>query len=140
MEPNHLWDISSEDFTPEEELLNTVIAVIRLFDRLGNRENLARARMRYLVNEMGWEKFQNLVLKERAIMKMVLSLVVQLEVDKTPEVLRKISISSEMPSVPQGYSRWVKSNTVKQKQPGFSSVFLTLESGDVTSNQLRVYC
>lgn len=93
--------------------------------------------MRYLVNEMGWEKFQNLVLKERAIMKMVLSLVVQLEVDKTPEVLRKISISSEMPSVPQGYSRWVKSNTVKQKQPGFSSVFLTLESGDVTSNQLR---
>ena len=28
-----------EDFTPEEELLNTVIAVIRLFDRLGNREN-----------------------------------------------------------------------------------------------------
>jgi sulfite reductase (ferredoxin) len=126
-----------ETFTPEEELLNTVISVIRIFDRLGNRDNMARARMRYLVNEMGWEKFQNLVLKERAIMKMILSLVVKLEVDKTPDVLRKISISSEMPSVPQGYSRWVKSNTVKQKQPGFSSVFLTLESGDVTSNQLR---
>lgn len=126
-----------ETFTPEEELLNTVISVIRIFDRLGNRDNMARARMRYLVNEMGWEKFQNLVLKERAIMKMILSLVVKLEVDKTPDVLRKISISSEMPSVPQGYSRWLKSNSVKQKQPGFSSVFLTLESGDVTSNQLR---
>jgi sulfite reductase (ferredoxin) len=60
-----------------------------------------------------------------------------LEVDKTPEALRKISISSELPSTPQGFSRWLKSNTVKQKQPGFSVVFLTLESGDVTANQLR---
>jgi sulfite reductase (ferredoxin) len=126
-----------EDFTPEEELLYTVISVIRIFDRLGNRENMARARMRYLVNEMGWEKFQNLVLKERAMVKMIQSVLLKLDVDKVPDVLRKISISSEMPSVPQGYSRWVKSNTVKQKQPGFSSAFLTLESGDVTSNQLR---
>ncbi len=126
-----------EPFTSEEELLYTIVSVIRIFDRLGNRENMARARMRYLVNEMGWEKFQNLVLKERAMVKMLLSVVVKLEVDKTSEVLRKISISSEMPSVPQGYARWVKSNTVKQKQPGFSAVFLTLESGDVTSNQLR---
>jgi sulfite reductase (ferredoxin) len=126
-----------EDFTSEEELLYTVIATVRIFDRLGNRENMARARMRYLVNEMGWEKFQNLVLKERLMVKMVMSVLVKLDIDKTPNVLRKISISSEMPSIPQGYARWVKSNTVKQKQPGFNSVFLTLESGDVTSNQLR---
>ena len=126
-----------EEFTPEEELLYTITSVIRIFDRLGNRENMARARMRYLVNEMGWDKFQNLVLKERAMIKMVLSVMIKLEVDNNPEVSRKISINSEMPSIPQGYSRWAKSNTVKQRQSGFSSVFLTLESGDVTSNQLR---
>ncbi|MDE1811435.1 MAG: nitrite/sulfite reductase [Thaumarchaeota archaeon] len=126
-----------EQFTSEDQLLYTIVAVIRIFDRLGNRDNMARARMRYLVNEMGWEKFQNLVLKERAMIKMLLSVLVKLEVDKTEEPMRKISINSEMPSVPQGYSRWVKSNTFKQKQPGFSCVFLTLESGDVTSTQLR---
>ncbi len=126
-----------EQFTSEDELLYTIVSVIRIFDRLGNRENMARARMRYLVNEMGWEKFQNLVLKERAMIKMLLSVIIKLEVDKTAEAMRKISISSEIPSVPQGYARWVKSNTFKQKQPGFSCVFLTLESGDVTSNQLR---
>ena len=43
------------------------MAVVRIFDRIGDRKNMARNRMRYLVNEMGWEKFQNLVLKERAI-------------------------------------------------------------------------
>src|SRR5919112_963378 len=58
-----------EDFTPEDRLLATCMATIRLFDRHGNRENMARNRMRYLVHEMGWEKFQKMVLKERSIVE-----------------------------------------------------------------------
>ena len=49
------------------------MATIRLFDRLGNRDNMARNRMRYLVNEIGWEKFQKMVLKERTIVEMTIS-------------------------------------------------------------------
>ncbi|HJT09862.1 MAG TPA: nitrite/sulfite reductase [Candidatus Nitrosotalea sp.] len=126
-----------EPFTPESDLLYTVIAVIRIYDRMGNRENMARNRMRYLVNELGWEKFQGLILKERAMVKLVQSVVVKLDLDKTPEVLRKVSISSEMPSSPLGLSRWLKTNTMKQKQNGYSSAFVTLESGDITASQLR---
>ena len=126
-----------EEFTPEEDLVYTTIAVLRIFDRMGNRENMARNRMRYLVNEMGWEKFQTLVLKERAIVRATQSVIVKLEIDKVPEALNKITISSEIPSLPSGFARWAKSNTVKQKQNGYSTVFLTLESGDVTANQLR---
>ena len=126
-----------EEFTPEEDLVYTTIAVLRIFDRMGNRENMARNRMRYLVNEMGWEKFQTLVLKERAIVRATQSVIVKLEIDKVPEALNKITISSETPSLPSGFARWAKSNTVKQKQNGYSTVFLTLESGDVTANQLR---
>jgi sulfite reductase (ferredoxin) len=62
-----------EDFTPEEKLLATCMATIRLFDRHGNRENMARNRMRYLVHEMGWEKFQRMALKERSIVEMTTS-------------------------------------------------------------------
>ncbi len=58
-----------EEFTPEDRLLATCMATIRLFDRHGNRENMARNRMRYLVHEMGWEKFQKMVLKERSIVE-----------------------------------------------------------------------
>ena len=126
-----------EDSTQEDDLLYTVISVLRIFDRLGNRENMARNRMRYLVNEMGWEKFQNLILKERAIVKATQSVIVKLEIDKTPDSLQKIIISSETPSVPDGFARWNKGNTEKQKQDGYSAVFLTLESGDITANQLR---
>ena len=128
-----------EEFTPEEDLLYTSIAVMRIFDRLGDRKNLARNRMRYLVNDMGWEKFQNLVFKERAIVRATQSVVTQLDVDTTPdEIKRPIRITDESGnSIPDGYARWLKTNTVKQKQSDYRSVFITLEAGDITSNQLN---
>jgi sulfite reductase (ferredoxin) len=128
-----------EDFTPEDDLLYTSIAVMRIFDRLGDRKNLARNRMRYLVNDMGWEKFQNLVLKERAIVRATQSVVTRLKVDTTPDqIKRPLKITDESGnSTPDGYARWLKTNTVKQKQPEYHSVFITLEAGDITSNQLN---
>jgi sulfite reductase (ferredoxin) len=128
-----------EEFTPEEDLLYTSIAVLRIFDRMGERKNMARNRMRYLVNDLGWEKFQNLVLKERAIVRATQSVIVKLHVDQTPEEIKKpIRISeSSGSSAPDGYSRWYKTNTFKQKQDGYHSVFIALEAGDITANQLR---
>ncbi len=128
-----------EEFTPEEDLLYTSIAVLRIFDRMGDRKNMARNRMRYLVNEMGWEKFQNLVLKERAVVRATQSVIVKLDVDPIPEEIKKpIRISeSGGNSVPDGYARWYKTNTFNQKQDGYQSVFITLEAGDITANQLR---
>ncbi|MFB5598294.1 MAG: nitrite/sulfite reductase, partial [Nitrosopumilaceae archaeon] len=128
-----------EEFTPEEDLLYTSIAVLRIFDRMGERKNMARNRMRYLVNELGWEKFQNLVLKERAIVRATQSVIVKLDVDETPEEIKKpIRISeSSGSSNPDGFSRWYKTNTFKQKQKGYHSVFIALEAGDITANQLR---
>ena len=127
-----------EVFTPEEDLVYTSMAVLRIFDRLGDRKNMARNRMRYLVNDMGWEKFQNLVLKERAIVRATQSVITQLEVDHTPnEIKRPLRISDESGgSIPDGYARWLKTNTVKQKQSGYRSAFITLEAGDITTNQL----
>ena len=127
-----------EDFTPEEDLLYTSIAVIQIFDRLGDRKNMARNRMRYLVNEMGWEKFRNLILKQRTIVRATQSVIVRLNISQKPnEIKRPISVSSENGSVPDGYARWLKTTTYKQKQDGYRSVFITLESGDITANQLR---
>jgi len=127
-----------EDFTPEEDLLYTSIAVLQIFDRMGNRKNMARNRMRYLVDEMGWDKFQNLVQKQRTIVRATQSVIVRLNINQKPnEIKRPISVSSESSSIPDGYARWLKSTTYKQKQEGYRAVFITLESGDITANQLR---
>lgn len=138
-----------EEFTPEEKILATCMAVIRLFDRNGNRENMARNRMRYLVNEMGWEKFQRLVLKERSIVMMTTSHSTENMFDPTsqedqllPKEDRKgIKLrmySQRNPSNASAYGRWVHSNVISQKQAGYYVVFVTLGAGDITANQLRV--
>ena len=133
-----------EDFTPEDDLLYASIAVMRIFDRLGDRKNLARNRMRYLVNDMGWEKFQNLVLKERAVVRATQSVVTRLDINNNDDdgapatIKRLIRVSEEDGSSapPDGYARWAKTNTVRQAQPEYYSVFLTLEAGDITASQL----
>lgn len=129
-----------EDFTPEEDLLYTSIAVLRIFDRLGDRKNMARNRMRYLVDQMGWEQFQNLVLKERAIVRATQSVVITLDVDAPQKPAAPLRVTGfDTKSIPDGFSRWRKNNTFKQKQEGYYSVSLTLEAGDITANQLRAF-
>src|SRR5688500_1702582 len=139
-----------EEFTPEEKLLPTCMAVVRLFDRNGNRENMARNRMRYLVNEMGWEKFQKMVLKERSIVMMTTALSTEsmfnLSAEEEDQYLPKENRNGTKlrmfrepnSSNTNAYDRWVHSNVIAQKQAGYYTVFVTLGAGDVTANQLRV--
>jgi len=128
-----------EEFTPEEDLLHTSLAVLRIFDRLGDRKNLARNRMRYLVNEMGWEAFRSLVLKERAIMRATQSVTASLDVDTEPDaVVPRVCVAEERAqAAPDGYARWLRTCTFAQKQEGYRSVFVALEAGDITASQLR---
>ncbi len=128
-----------EDFTPQEDLLYTSIAVVRLFDRMGDRKNLARNRMRYLVADMGWDNFRNLVLKERAIVRATQSVITKLDVDLVEnEIKRPIRISDQSGgAVPDGYARWLNTNTFKQKQNSYNTIFVGLEAGDITATQLH---
>ena len=140
-----------EEFTPEEQVLSTCMATIRLFDRLGNRDNMARNRMRYLVNEMGWEKFQKMVLKERAIVEATISeftknlYQVHFNNDSYVPIKKPLTKFNKLPVIEtnnisdtgNGYDRWFQTNVISQKQEGYSTVFITLGAGDITANQLR---
>jgi len=144
-----------EDFTPEDRVLATCMATIRLFDRHGNRQNMARNRMRYLVHETGWEKFQKMVLQERSIVEMTTShSTAQLydvkSHEDTRQLVPKASASRRrmMTKLPMmnlkvtkdssGFDRWLHTNAVPQKQEGYSTAFITLGAGDITASQLRV--
>jgi sulfite reductase (ferredoxin) len=139
-----------EDFTPEDKLLPTCMATIRLFDRHGNRENMARNRMRYLVHEMGWEKFQKMALKERSIVEMttadstakLFDVKGEEELRQLPKALNSMiklpMLNEHITLESTAYERWLHTNVVPQKQAGYFTVFVTLEAGDITANQLRV--
>lgn len=138
-----------EDFTPEDRLLATCMATVRLFDRHGNRENMARNRMRYLVHEIGWEKFQKMVLKERATVEMTTSYStaklfdVKAEEDtrplpKAPRMAKLPMLNEHVTQDSPAFERWLHTNVIPQKQEGYFTVFITLGAGDITASQLRV--
>ncbi|MFL6490536.1 MAG: nitrite/sulfite reductase [Nitrososphaera sp.] len=140
-----------EDFTSEDRVLATCMATIRLFDRHGNRQNMARNRMRYLVHEIGWEKFQKMVLQERSIVEMTTShSTAQLYDVKSHEDTRQLlpnapRIRTKLPMLnpkvtkdSSGFDRWLHTNAVPQKQEGYFTAFITLGAGDITASQLRI--
>ena len=54
-----------DEFVPVEEILPLTQAVARVFGRLGEKKNRNRARIKFLVQDLGIEKFKELVLEER---------------------------------------------------------------------------
>jgi sulfite reductase (ferredoxin) len=140
-----------EDFTSEDRVLATCMATIRLFDRHGNRQNMARNRMRYLVHETGWEKFQKMVLQERSIVEMTTSHSTAQLYDvkshedtrqllpKAPRIMTKLPmLNSKVTKDSPGFDRWLHTNAVPQKQEGYFTAFITLGAGDITASQLRM--
>ena len=137
-----------EEFTDENKLLPTCMAVVRLFDRQGNRENMARNRMRYMVHEMGWDKFQKMVIKERTAVEMTTSYktsttfsIDEFETNEislsTSKPNRKLHLFKEVDKLSPSYERWIQTNVITQRQDAYYVVFVTLGAGDITSNQLR---
>src|SRR5574342_572314 len=54
-----------DPFLPEEELLPIAQAISRVFARLGEKRNRARARLKFLIAHLGMDEFRKLVLEER---------------------------------------------------------------------------
>jgi sulfite reductase beta subunit-like hemoprotein len=129
-----------EAFTPEEELLLTMAAILRVFDRTGNRENRNLARLKFVVRRLGMPAFRELVLAEREALRPLLA-------GEIPAIApagggtRPAAVRVEQTGGRDGspaYRRWRRTNVQPQKQPGFSMVTVRLPLGDVGGQQLRV--
>src|SRR5574337_2020933 len=129
-----------EEFTPAEQLLLTVAAVVRVFDRHGNRDDRHKARMKFVLNKLGIEQFRTLVFQERTGLESTMagqfpSLVVWEEAPppRASSALAGLPIESDDPA----YRRWRATNLLPQKQAGYTMVHVRLELGDITAVQLR---
>ena len=126
------------DFVPEDELLPLAQAVCRVFARLGEKRNRARARLKFLVAKLGMDEFRRLVEAEREVLP---------EDDRWTAYLGDLSVTDEHPTRdgqvlgagahPEGFATWCQSNVMGQRQPGYAAVTVTLPLGDLTSEQCR---
>ena len=58
----HLWS----EFIPVEEMIPLSASIVRIFDRYGERKIRMKARMKFLIRKLGFDKFKELVDEERA--------------------------------------------------------------------------
>ncbi len=60
--------LAFEDFTAREDLLSTIEATLRVFEQTGNRDNRIRARMKWLVDTLGWDEMVRRIKSQRRLL------------------------------------------------------------------------
>ncbi len=127
-----------EEFCPTELYIPTCEAVIRIWDRNGERKDKNRARIKYLVSKWGIETFRQEFLVERKQVVMTGSgreafWKLNLEEYKAPDV----KAPTDAPAVLPGFEEWQKTNCFEQKQKGYWAVNVRCPLGDIDPPQMR---
>jgi sulfite reductase (ferredoxin) len=141
--------LALEPFTSRDDLMATVEAILRVFANHGNRDNKLRARMKWLVDTMGWEDLQARILKERKLLVASSSWP-----GGIPEAVLKAGdgpagLAQGVVPTPVGqgvpvtlrtsdpYAAWESANVVRGEAKGTVSANAYSRLGDLTSAQLR---
>lgn len=126
------------NFLPEDQMIPYAEAVIRVFDRHGERTKRHKARLKYLVHGIGFEAFNELVQKERTAIK-VKSYAVNREIVPMAVASASNVTLSETPSDAKKYDAWLKTNVFEQKQKGSFGVYIKQHLGDMGTNVARAF-
>ena len=141
--------LALEEFTPKEDLMPTIEAVLRVFNNHGNRDNKLRARMKWLVDTLGWDDVQARIIKERRLLLGSSSWPggIPDEVAKAGDA--PAGRSSDVAATPMGqgvpvtitrrdpFAQWDDANVVRGAAKGTVSAIAYARLGDVTSDQFR---
>jgi sulfite reductase beta subunit-like hemoprotein len=128
------------DFLPEEELLPTIEAVLRVFLETGNRKNKLLARLKYVLRAKGIEEFRRLVAEKRKVStapaeKFTVPSPIQPSlVTIAPVPLSSAAVDTQ---IDPEYDRWAEHNLMFQRQAGYGGVWVKLSAGTLHSSQMR---
>jgi len=125
------------DFVTEDEILPIGQAMARVFARLGEKKNRNRARMKFLVEQLGIDEFRRLVYEERALLTPDPRWTDYLEdVPKFKETPVRKPFSLNGQARPDGFEAWYKTNIYEQRQDDYVVVYVNLPLGDLTATQM----
>src|SRR4029077_2620350 len=125
-----------DSFVPPEELLPLTQAIARVFARFGEKKNRNRARIKFLIQDLGIEKFRELVFEERKTLPFDPRWTEYVEQARSEfqEAPLKVASPAESADVSQlvrignlngaseNFKRWLKFNNRPQRQPGYVTV------------------
>ena len=125
----------AHEFLPAEDLIPFSEAVIRVFDRCGERNSRSKARMKFLMEKEGFENVMAWVNEEFTAVKYKKYDIEEAEV-YDPSGLKLYDL--EIPAgFQQKYELWRETNTFEQKQKGYYGVFVRVPLGNVSTDISR---
>jgi len=128
------------DFLPAEELFNLTAAALRLFDRYGERKARMKARMKFLVESLGWEAFRMALDEERErVGPLPLTNYLEDREEFTPETgvgSPGLKVLDTRTNDPQ-FQVWARDSVIKHKISGFRGVHVRIKLGDLTGERAR---
>jgi sulfite reductase (ferredoxin) len=140
--------LALEEFTSREDLMPTIEAVLRVFEQTGNRDNKLRARMKWVVDNLGIDEVRRRVLKVRHTLPASSSWP-----GGIPEVVAKLGdapagrSAGEVTPMGQGVrvallpsdplARWMATSVVRGAANGTVSAVAYAPLGDITAAQFR---
>jgi sulfite reductase (ferredoxin) len=125
------------EFAPPEDLVAISEAIIRVFDRHGQRQNRYKARMKFLVDKLGFEKFYALWKAEFDLIKSQNGHYTLPITEEAPRHSPAAPRSWRRDAVTGPFAAWLRYNVIPQKQKGFNLVMVKIPIGDLKSAQAR---
>ena len=136
------------DFLPQEHLLTYLEAILRVYNRLGRRDNKYKARIKILVRALTPEVFAEKVEAEWVHLKNGPSTLTETEIERTRGFFTRPAYETDLPDEPSvvasdgQFERWLRHNVKPHQQAGYAIVTLALKRtgvapGDVTDKQME---
>lgn len=124
------------EFLPTDKIIPVMEGVLRIFDRHGERKSRAKARMKFLISDIGLEAFQALVDAEQ---KAIGYDSFTIDAENYPVSVPK---SVETPSVKlindTSFQSWKSTNVIPQKQEGYVAIGIKVLLGDFYTDKARL--
>ena len=125
------------DFLEEDVLIPTIESVLRIFDRFGERTKRAKARLKFLVKEIGVESFLELVSKEVSALEnktfKINTTAFEQPISFQEVATPVIKIKDEV-----AFQNWKETNVIKQKQAGLFAIGIKVHLGDFYTPKARI--
>ncbi|MGS2740525.1 HEPN domain-containing protein [Sinomicrobium sp. M5D2P17] len=128
------------EFLDEDRIIPLIEGVVRIFDRYGERAKRMKARMKFLLKDMGVEEFTRLVQEEQKALPFQTYAIDTEGFDAHAIVLKNLE-DREVPKVEiedeKAYKQWKSTNIIPQKQDGFVSIGIKVLLGDFYTDKAR---
>ncbi len=121
------------EFLEENKIIPLIEAVLRVFDRHGERNSRHKARLKFLIQKIGFEEFVNLVDQERLALK---NHSVEIK-DANLWAVEEPTKLNEKISSHENFEIWKKTNVFEQKQKGFYGIYVRVLNGNISTEISR---